>query len=191
LKMFGCRGMCNGRTNCVNHTSGLPHKANPGWHFFLYNLTADRAEESDLWAVQRADAKAMLGRFQDWQQSVVHSKGPAENGCFPAPPTPPPPTPPPSPPPPPPPGMMPVPGMQDVAERCGSADGVSVLGQQGAPDAGSCGQLCVERKGCKFISFSPGCKCCWLYAACDQPEKGTGWVYKDWSTYGLGSAGRN
>ena len=96
--------------NCVNKTSGLPHAPNPGkldvnpecfgrvargfkavlridvhrvtgWHVFLYNLTADRAETTDLWATQRSDAKAMLGRFLKWQASVDHSKGPEEIGC--------------------------------------------------------------------------------------------------------------
>lgn len=52
-----------------------------GWHVFLYNLTADRAETTDLWATQRSEAKAMLGRFLEWQASVDHSKGPEEIGC--------------------------------------------------------------------------------------------------------------
>eukprot|EP01051_Picozoa_sp_SAG22_P011869 SAG22_NODE_1181_length_5234_cov_12.279455_5_plen_56_part_00 len=39
------------------------------------------AETTDLWAAQRADAKAMLGRFIGWQASVEHSKGPDEIGC--------------------------------------------------------------------------------------------------------------
>lgn len=36
-------------------------------HVFLYNLTADRAETTDLWASRRDVAKAMLGRFMKWQ----------------------------------------------------------------------------------------------------------------------------
>ena len=46
----------------------------------MYNLTADRAETTDLWATQREDAKAMLGRFIAWQASVDHSKGADEIG---------------------------------------------------------------------------------------------------------------
>jgi hypothetical protein len=45
LKLFGCRGYCNGR-NCPD-ASGVPHAPNPGWHVFMYNLTADRAETVD------------------------------------------------------------------------------------------------------------------------------------------------
>ena len=56
------------------------HAPNPGWHVFMYNLTADRAETTDLWATQREDAKAMLGRFIAWQASVDHSKGADEIG---------------------------------------------------------------------------------------------------------------
>ena len=77
LKLFGCKGHCDG-TNC---NSTAPGYRNEGWHLFLFNLTADRAETRDLWASQRAVAKAMLGRFVAWQQSVVESQGPAENGC--------------------------------------------------------------------------------------------------------------
>jgi hypothetical protein len=55
------------------HTNraGKNKEINPGWHVFLYNLTADRAETTDLWAVQRDDAKAMLGRFIQWQVSSL------------------------------------------------------------------------------------------------------------------------
>ena len=74
LKLFGCKGYCNGK-DCNGHA------ANPGWHVMLYNLTADRAETTDLWATQRQVAQAMLGRFIAWQHSVDHSKGPDEIGC--------------------------------------------------------------------------------------------------------------
>lgn len=77
LKLFGCKGYCNG-FNC-NSTS--PGFKNPGWHFFLYNLTSDRAEEHDLWESQRPLALGMLGRFDAWQRSILHSQGPAEIGC--------------------------------------------------------------------------------------------------------------
>jgi hypothetical protein len=178
LKIFGCKGICTGSgKSCVNKTSGVPHPPNPGWHFFLYNLTADRAETTDLWASQRAEAKAMFGRFQGWQASVEHSKGPAENGCFPHAPTPAPPTPPTK--------YKPIVGMQAAPERCGSANASNVFGQQGAPNVDECAFACSQRKGCKYLSFSPGCGCCWLYHACDQVEKGSGWTYKDWSSYVL------
>ena len=64
FKMFGChpRGSLN-------------------WNFFLYNLTSDRSETTDLWEAERDTANAMFGRFQKWQQSVLRSQGPAELGC--------------------------------------------------------------------------------------------------------------
>jgi hypothetical protein len=37
LKLFGCLGYCNGK-NCVNATTGVPHKPNPGWHVMMYLL---------------------------------------------------------------------------------------------------------------------------------------------------------
>eukprot|EP00041_Stephanoeca_diplocostata_P037592 m.1428668 g.1428668 ORF g.1428668 m.1428668 type:complete len:622 (+) comp25067_c0_seq3:83-1948(+) len=77
LKLFGCKGYCTGK-NC-NSTS--PGFKNPGWHFFLYNLTSDRAETTDLWEQQRTTAQAMFSRFQEWQASIVHSQGPEELGC--------------------------------------------------------------------------------------------------------------
>jgi hypothetical protein len=77
LKLFGCDGRCDG-TNC-NSTS--PGYANLGWHFFLFNLTADRAETTDQWRAQRSTAKAMLARFIAWESSVLHSQSVAENGC--------------------------------------------------------------------------------------------------------------
>ena len=78
LKLFGCNGYCNGN-NCNNTRPGF---RNPGWHFFLYNLTADRAEEHDLWEAMRPTATAMLGRFNAWQQSILRSQGPDEIGCY-------------------------------------------------------------------------------------------------------------
>jgi hypothetical protein len=39
----------------------------------MYNLTADRAETTDLWLTQRDDAKAMLARFLAWQVSRAFS----------------------------------------------------------------------------------------------------------------------
>eukprot|EP01060_Flectonema_neradi_P032667 TRINITY_DN523_c0_g1_i13.p1 TRINITY_DN523_c0_g1~~TRINITY_DN523_c0_g1_i13.p1 ORF type:complete len:569 (+),score=122.32 TRINITY_DN523_c0_g1_i13:61-1767(+) len=64
MKMFGC------------HPKGTKT-----WNFFLYNLTSDRAETTDLWEAQRDFAKAMFGRFEAWQQSVWASQGPDELGC--------------------------------------------------------------------------------------------------------------
>lgn len=77
MKIFGCKGYCNGQ-NC-NSTS--PGFKNPGWHFMLYNLTADRAETTDLWQSQRGTANAMLGRFLAWQDSIRQSQGAGEIGC--------------------------------------------------------------------------------------------------------------
>ena len=77
LKLFGCKGYCT-HENC-NSTS--PGFENPGWHFFLYNLTADRAETTDLWAAQRDEARAMFGRFDAWQDSVRRSQSSEEMGC--------------------------------------------------------------------------------------------------------------
>ena len=59
----------------------MPHPNNQGWRFFLYNLTADRAETSDLWAAQRPLAREMLARFQRWQWEVRESQGEGEIGC--------------------------------------------------------------------------------------------------------------
>ena len=77
LKMFGCRGDCT-RMNC---NSTAPGFEDPGWHFFLYNLTSDRAETTDLWAAQRSTAQAMFARFQKWQASIANSQSSAEIGC--------------------------------------------------------------------------------------------------------------
>ena len=46
-----------------------------------YNLTADRAETTDLWESQRPLAKAMLRRFQAWQATVFASQQQHEIGC--------------------------------------------------------------------------------------------------------------
>jgi hypothetical protein len=75
--------------------------------------------------------------------------------------------------------------MQDAAERCGSVNGSNVFGQSGAANADECAYACSQRDGCKYLSYSPKCGCCWLYHACDKPEEGAGWVYKDWSSYVL------
>ena len=77
LKLFGCRGHCDG-TNC---NSTRPGYRNEGWKFFLFNLTADRAETKDLWESKRRFALGMLDRFQKWQDSVRASQGPDELGC--------------------------------------------------------------------------------------------------------------
>jgi hypothetical protein len=61
----------------TNHGAGKDKEINPGWHVFLYNLTADRAETTDLWAVQRDEAKAMLGRFIQWQVCIAAPHSPA------------------------------------------------------------------------------------------------------------------
>jgi hypothetical protein len=166
----------------MNKTSGIPHPANPGWHFFLYNLTSDRTETTDLWADERATAQSMFQRFEAWQSSVERSKGPEENGCYP----PPAPAPTPSPPPAPPTDFHPVPGMQDAAERCGSADPTKMFGESPASTLNQCAYKCSQRPACEYISYSPACGCCWMYGACDTPEKGQGWTFKDWSSYALG-----
>lgn len=78
LKIFGCSGFCNG-TNC--NESGVPYPDNRGWRFFLFNLTNDPAETTDLWSHMRPVALAMFGRFQEWQASVRRSQGEEELGC--------------------------------------------------------------------------------------------------------------
>ena len=55
LKLFGCES---------------PDK---NWHLFLYNVTADRAESTDLWKSRQAEARDMLGRFTAWQATVESS----------------------------------------------------------------------------------------------------------------------
>ena len=67
LKLFGCDGHCDG-TNC---NSTAPGYANKGWRFFLFNLTSDPAETTDLWAAQRETALGMFSRFQAWQADVM------------------------------------------------------------------------------------------------------------------------
>ena len=60
---------------------GCQNKADHKWHFFMYNLTADFAEEHDLWKDERDTAKAMYARFATWQESVLYSQGENEIGC--------------------------------------------------------------------------------------------------------------
>merc|ERR1712178_249544 len=76
LKIVGCQGNCVGQ-GCK--------PAFPGWHFFLYNLTSDRAEQHDLWEALRDQATGMLGRFQKWQHSIWCSQDVGEIGCNPNP----------------------------------------------------------------------------------------------------------
>lgn len=82
MKIFGCDGICNGKNHsCKDPVTGVPHAANLGWRFFLYNLTADRAETTDLWESQRPLAQQMFARFQRWQWEVRESQGDGELGC--------------------------------------------------------------------------------------------------------------
>jgi len=74
LKIVGCLGNCVGKGCKPTY---------PGWHFFLYNLTSDRAETSDLWEAQRSVAVAMFNRFEAWQRSVWCSQDVGEIGCNP------------------------------------------------------------------------------------------------------------
>ena len=182
LKIFGCRGHCDG-TNC-NSTS--PGYRNEGWHFYLYNLTADRAEQHDLWSAQRAQANAMLGRFLQWQASVLRSQGPDENACNPPTPSPPPPSPP-----------LPVKaldGMQGVKQRC-AAGGGNHISTVGGRSVSECAWHCHDATGlhggfraapaCHFFSFSDGCNECWLFGQCDPPrDHDEAWLY-NWSTFEL------
>jgi hypothetical protein len=182
LKLFGCLGKCNG-TNC-NSTS--PGYRNEGWHFFLFNLTSDRAEQRDLWAAQRTQAQAMLARFLAWQDAVRRSQGPAENACNPPTPTPSPPTPPLD--------VRLLDGMRDVKQRC-AATAINHLGTVGGRTVNECAWHCKDATGvhggfraappCRYFSFSSECDECWLFAHCEPPrEHDEGWVY-NWSTYEL------
>jgi hypothetical protein len=101
LKIFGCRTKKSASGN--------------GWQFFLYNLTSDRAETTDLWGSQRSTAQAMLQRLQAWHVDVLVSQGPTEMGCSPATPTPGPPTPTVP--------ITPIAGMQNVKARCSDDSG--------------------------------------------------------------------
>lgn len=176
LKIVGCRGNCVG-TGC--------QPAHPGWHFFLYNLTADRAETHDLWEAERSTAVAMFRRFEDWQRSVWCSQGDGEIGCRSNPQCgQPPPTPlPPSPPTPPPAPAEPVPGMQRKKERC-AADSPrgNSLGERGEGGLPACEQACRAAGSCHYISFSASCGCCWLYQECGATEGSDSYKY-EWDTY--------
>lgn len=138
-----------------------------------YNLTADRAETTDLWAVQRDDAKAMLGRFVAWQVSVDHSKGPDEIGCHlpPAPPGPPRPGTP---------KFTPVPKMQGVKARCSSGNG-NKIGQAGSDSAADCAAETASMRGGAF-SWSSGCSECWVFKSCGEPYDHGNYVY-NWSSF--------
>lgn len=82
MKVFGCEGICTGgNMSCQDPVTGVPHAANLGWHFFLYNLTEDPAESRDLWEAQRPLALQMFSRFQRWQWEVRQSQGDDELGC--------------------------------------------------------------------------------------------------------------
>lgn len=187
LKLFGCNGHCDG-TNC---NSTAPGYRNMGWHFFLFNLTSDPAETTDLWKAQRDIARAMFTRFEAWQTDVWRSMGPEENGCdhSPSPPPPGPPLP-----------VDAVQGMQQVQERCSDAGGNHIATKSGR-SVNECAWHCkdatstiVKSAGfrssepCKFFSYSSGCDECWLYAGCDKPRahpsRGSHWVY-NWSTYAM------
>ena len=202
LKLFGCEGKCDGSNTAQDHNNCAPGYVNKGWRFFLFNLTSDRAETTDLWKAQRATAKAMFGRFQAWQVSVLASQGPAENACNPA-----------SPPSGPPVPITPVAGMQNAKKRCTSngTNGIAHVGG-GSPEA--CARQCLKASGeaaitasaefaagkagvpycgfgrdaggeCKFFSWSGGCNECWLFKECDDVDQSPSWVYT-WSTYAMG-----
>ena len=79
LKIVGCQG------NCASIDSRGCTAPYPGWHFFLYNLTSDRAEKIDLWEQQRPTALSMLDRFTQWQHSIWCSTDVGEIGCQPNP----------------------------------------------------------------------------------------------------------
>ena len=55
------------------------HTAPQRWNFYLYNLTADRAEQIDLWRDERPTALRMLDDFQAWQHSILKSQ--SNLGC--------------------------------------------------------------------------------------------------------------
>ena len=189
LKLFGCRGYCT-HENCNNTSPGFE---NPGWHFFLYNLTADRAEERDLWRSQRSDALAMLARFEAWQASVRRSQSSAEIGCRAEPPDPP--------------AFAPVAlNMTTTMARCAASSppgnflhelgGVSSAAECAAACAGSAAMhsslsrsaargIQPTSPACHAFSHSPRCGCCWLFADCDagQADRSSTWVYSDWTSY--------
>jgi len=175
LKLFGCRGDCT-RMNCNGTAPGFE---DPGWHFFLYNLTSDRAETTDLWADQRGTARAMFSRFQKWQASVAMSQGAEELGCAPSgphPPTPGPPGPPPK--------YTPVADLQDVKARCSSTNENKIGGDSQTSVAG-CATACSQTHGCEYFSYAAGCGSCWQYAECNTPyDASSGFVYT-WSTFHL------
>ena len=149
MKLFGCVG-----------------RDNRLWQFFLYNLTTDRAETTDLWAVQRPLAKAMLGRFLAWQRSVVTSQGPTEIGCAdPMPPR----------------KFTPVPQMQSVQARCSSENG-NKLGQAPGDSAEICAEHTAGMHGGAF-SWSSG-DYCWIFKSCDKPYDRGNFVY-NWSSFTL------
>ena len=76
-KLFGCASEDEEEASINGVRSG-----EGAWHFFMYNLEADRAERHDLWASERPRALAMFGRFQLWQASVIRSMGDDEMGCL-------------------------------------------------------------------------------------------------------------
>jgi hypothetical protein len=198
LKLFGCSGKCTG-ANC---NSTAPGYYNKGWRFFLFNLTADRSETTDLWKARRPVARAMFERFQAWQASVRISQGPTENACNP-----------PAPPVGPKVPITPVPGMQNVKKRCTATNGNKV-GQVGSGTPQGCALECkktadeaaatatavyaaakagVRYEGfgrdpdetCGFFSFSKAAGECWLFKECTALEGSPAFVYT-WSTYKMG-----
>ena len=82
LKLFGCIG-CKSQ-DYVRCSATATGDLKLGWRMFLFNLTADPNETTDLWGREemRPVAKSMLARFELWQTSVLHSQGPhGEIGC--------------------------------------------------------------------------------------------------------------
>jgi hypothetical protein len=139
------------------------------WNFFLYNLTADRAETTDLWASQRLLARAMLARFLVWQSSVVASQQAGEIGCAdPMPPQ----------------AFSPVPHMQNVKARCTAAGG-NFLGERGAATAEICAEHTAARHGRAFSFSDTDSQLCWSFKTCDKYDRGS-YVY-NWSSFTLGT----
>ena len=154
LKLFGCQ---------------QPH-GNHSWQFFLYNISADRNETRDLWALQRSDARRLFKDFSAWQQDVLRSQV-QESQCAGAVPP-----------------YAPVPGMQHVKVRC-TAAGDNFLGEQNAPSTDRCAAACAGETGCHFFSINDPPQNCWLFRACAQHDSSPTWVY-NWSTYEIGDAER-
>lgn len=149
-KLFGCVGV-----------------EDKQWHFFMYDLDADRKEQTDIWNAHQKLAQQMFSRFLKWQESVIHSQGVTENGCA---------------------NPMPIvkynaiPGLQNKKERC-TSKGDNFLGESSAETIEACAQDCFYHSDhrCRDFSFSKECGCCWMFQSCNQTESGA-YVY-NWSSF--------